>query len=66
MVYRSTKWEGTKIDLKKIENYTLDDISVFFKENADAILIVDAKLVIYKAISRKGIFLDLERVYFWI
>lgn len=47
------------MDLKKIENYTLDDISVFFKENADAILIVDAKLVIYKAISRKGIFLDL-------
>lgn len=47
------------MDLKEVENYILEDTAVFFKEKMDAIVIVDAKLDIYKSISRKGIFLDL-------
>ncbi len=47
------------MDLKKIENYTLDDISEIFKEKVDAILIIHAELDSYKSISRKGIFSDI-------
>lgn len=47
------------MDLEEIENYILENTAVFFKEKIDAIVIVDAKLDIYKSITRKGIFLDL-------
>ncbi|HEY5537201.1 MAG TPA: GGDEF domain-containing protein [Acetobacterium sp.] len=47
------------MDLKKIENYTLDNISEIFKEKVDAILIVHAELDSYKSISKKGMFSDI-------
>ena len=47
------------MDLKKIENYILDDISEIFIEKVDAILIINEELDSYKAISKKGIFSDI-------
>lgn len=47
------------MDLKKIENYTLDNILEIFKEKVDAIVIINAELDSYKSICRKGIFSDI-------
>ncbi|MBP7175393.1 MAG: GGDEF domain-containing protein [Thermoclostridium sp.] len=47
------------MDLKRIENYTPDDILEIFKEQVDAILIIHAELDSYKSIIKKGIFSDI-------
>lgn len=47
------------MDLKKIEDYTLDDISEIFKEKVDAVIIIDVELNSYKSVTRKGIFSDI-------
>jgi hypothetical protein len=47
------------MDLRKIENYTLDDVAEIFKDKADAVIIINAELDRYKSISRKGIFSDI-------
>lgn len=45
--------------LKKVEDYTLEDVSEIFKEKADAIIIINAELARYKSVSKKGIFSDM-------
>lgn len=45
--------------LKKVEDYTLEDVSEIFKEKADAIIIINAELDRYKSVSKKGIFSDM-------
>lgn len=47
------------MDLKQIENYTLDDITEIYKKKVDAILVINAELDSYKAITKKGIFSDM-------
>lgn len=46
------------MESKKIDNYTLDDISEIFKEKVDAVLIVNSELDSYKSVIKKGIFAD--------
>lgn len=59
MVNRLTESAELKMDLRKIENYTLDDVAEIFKDKADAVIIINAELDRYKSISRKGIFSDI-------
>lgn len=47
------------MDLTKIEEYTLDNVSEIFKEKVDAILIINAELDRYRSISKKGVFSDI-------
>jgi diguanylate cyclase (GGDEF)-like protein len=47
------------MEIKEIEEYTIDDISEIIKEKVDAILIIDVELNRYKSLSRKGIFSDI-------
>lgn len=55
-MHYSAESEELNMEIKKIEDYTLDDISEIFKEKVDAILIINAELDSYKSISKKGIF----------
>lgn len=56
---RPAESEELKMDLKKVEDYTLNDVSEIFREKVDAILIINAELDCYKSICKKGIFSDL-------
>ncbi len=44
---------------KSLEEYTGEDLLHLLNENVDSIVMVDAKINKYRAIARKGIFLDL-------
>ncbi len=48
-----------RMDLNKIENYTVDNVSEIFKEKVDAILMINSELNRYKSITKKGIFSDI-------
>ena len=44
------------MDSHNIDNMTLEDAIDFFKDNVDALVLVDGKVNKYKSIIRKGIF----------
>ena len=43
---------------KNIESYTVKDLEGFFSENADSLIIVDAEADTYRALTKKGMFID--------
>ncbi|MBB2183260.1 GGDEF domain-containing protein [Lachnospiraceae bacterium MD1] len=47
------------MNVNKLEEFTLEDISELFIEKVDTILIVNAEIDSYRCISKKGIFIDI-------
>ena len=44
---------------KKLEEYTVEEITSQIKSNLDSVVIIDAEADTYRALVRKGIFADL-------